>query len=332
MLQTFEVEITKCKSGAEALSVLEMDEFDLIILDQRMPEMDGIELLHLIRKLDNANAMVPILCATADFGPEVSRMLLNEGFQDYLAKPVRRFYLERMLRQYMPQELAVNIMIDAPSMPPEEHPAKENVPAEDPKHIDFETGLNNLGGNEEAFASVINAYYKEGLLKTGLVPKLLMEQNMEDYIIEVHALKSSSAAIGAKAMSVLFRELEFAGKASNLEFVEGHTDSVMAIFAEVLDVVKAYLIENGILETAIDPEAEKGEEMPFDDSVIDELIASLSNFNIKETEERVNECVGINYGKELNRAFCDIKNCLDVFDYHKAKELLIELKRRRGEK
>ena len=334
MLQTFNTHITKCRSGAEALSVLEKEEFDLIILDQRMPEMDGIELLHLIRKLDNANAMVPILCATADFGPEVSRMLLNEGFQDYLAKPVRKFYLERMLRKYMPVELAVNIVID--ELPPEE-PSEKSSPQndgeeKDPKDINFDLGLTNVGGMMNAFASVVNAYYREGLSKLDLIPKLLAEKNIDNYVVEVHALKSSSAAIGADAMSVKFRELEFAGKANNIEFIESHSDKVLEKFREVLDVVKAYLMEKGVFEgeegSAVEPE---GEEQQFDDAVIDELISSLSNFSIKETEDKVAEIVKVNYGNEINQAFREINKLLEVFDYHKAKELLTDLKRRRDE-
>ncbi len=335
MLQTFNTNITKCKSGAEALDVLAVDEFDLIILDQRMPEMDGIELLHLIRKLDNANAMVPILCATADFGPEVSRMLINEGFQDYLAKPVRRFYLERMLRKYMPVELAVNIQVDdIPEKEIEEKEVKEDkdtAVAKDPKDIDFDKGLANVGGMMNAFASVVNAYYREGMSKIETVPRLLAENNIKNYVVEVHALKSSSAAIGADAISGMFRELEFAGKAENIEFIESHSQPVLDTFKEVLDVVKAYLIEKDMFEGNTEDEQPLGEIEEFDDGIIDELITALSNFNIKTTEDKVAECVNVNYGPDINNVFRDVKKQLDVFDYHKARELLEELKRRRNE-
>ena len=332
MLQTFDVNITKCKSGAEALDVLEKEEYDLIILDQRMPEMDGIELLHFIRKLDNANSMVPILCATADFGPEVSRMLLNEGFQDYLAKPVRRFYLERMLRKYMPIELAVNIEVDD-IKPEESEDTSHKIDSEqtDPKAINFDVGLANVGGQIAAFSSVVNAYYKEGKNKAVLIQTLLSENNIANYIIEVHALKSSSAAIGADGMAVKFRELEFAGKAGNTEFLESHTDSVLATFDEVLGIVKDYMIEKGIFEDEeVFPEP-SGNEVSLDLSVLDNIIDSLTNFNIKDTEDAISACVTVNYGHDINTVFRDVKNSLEVFDYHKAKDLLTDLKRRKNE-
>ncbi len=332
MLQTFEVNIIKCKSGAEALGVLEKEEFDLIILDQRMPEMDGIELLHFIRKLDNANSMVPILCATADFGPEVSRMLLNEGFQDYLAKPVRRFYLERMLRKYMPPELAVNIVVDedrAEEADTAEHTAEKTQ--RDPKKIHFDQGLANVGGQIETFASVVNAYYKEGMNKLELVPALIAQNNINNYIIEVHALKSSSAAIGADDMAAMFRELEFAGKAQNIEFIESHSDDVMTVFKDVLEIVRNYLTEKGLFEDEQLAAEPSGDVVPLDLSVLDNIIESLANFNIKETEDAISQCVTVNYGHEINSVFSDVRNSLEVFDYHKAKDLLTDLKRRKNE-
>ena len=332
MLQTFDTNITKCKNGAEALDVLRNEEFDLIILDQRMPEMDGIELLHLIRKLDNANAMVPVLCATADFGPEISRLLLNEGFQDYLAKPVRRFYLERMLRKYMPVELAVNIVVDdVPAVENETAVEKEENVSSDPREINFDRGLSNVGGIMAAFASVVNAYYREGVNKCDAVPKLLESKDYRNYVVEVHALKSSSAAIGADAMSTMFRELEFAGKADNIEFIESHSDNVFETFKDVLDVVKAYLMEKGVFEGEASTPEPEGDVTELDDSIIDELIDALTNFNIKATEDRIAECSAINYGHEINEVIRDIKNKLEVFDYHKAKELLVDLKRRKNE-
>ena len=56
------------------------------------------------------------------------------------------------------------------------------------------------------------------------------------------------------------------------------------------------------------------------------LIDHLAKFNIKATEEKIGECCSINYGQDINRALREIKSQLDVFDYHKAKELLTVLK------
>ena len=74
-----------------------------------------------------------------------------------------------------------------------------------------------------------------------------------------------------------------------------------------------------------------GEMSEFDDGIIDELIDMLTNFNIRATEEKLDEVTAVNYGTELNTELFEIKKQVDVFDYHKAKELLLDLKRRRNE-
>ena len=233
-----------------------------------------------------------------------------------------------MLRKYIPTELAVNIVIDDVAPNEQENKSEEEaVPAKDPKDIDFNAGLNNVGGMMSAFGSVVNAFYKEGMEKLELVPRLLADNDLTNYITEVHALKSSSAAIGATAMSVLFRELEFAGKANNIEFIEGHTESVMDTFVQVLEVIKRYLEENGLYESQEIPDEPKGEETVLDDGLVDDILNALTNFNINETESKVNECVKVNYGSKINSIFREVKSMLDVFDYHKAKELLMELKK-----
>lgn len=331
MLHTFGIKAVTAGSGAEALSIMEKEEFDLIILDQRMPQMDGIELMHLVRKMDNANSMAPILCATADFDPEVSRLLLNEGFQDYLAKPVRRFYLEKMLRKYMPPELAVNVEVDADYQDTSEKRHEEEALA-DAKHVDFEAGLSNLGGDREAFAAVVNAYLREGSDKIAYVSELLAQNDIKAYTIEVHGLKSSSAAIGAEGIAALFRELEFAAKAGDKEYIENNTANVMILFGEVLGIVKDYLAKYQLPGQDKDITDEpSGKEEELDISVIDGMLLDLTNFNIKNAENAAKELLNTNFGHEINSIIREVNNNLEIFDYHKAKDLLTDLKRRKNE-
>ena len=324
MLETFDMNITKCKSGSEALEILEENTFDLIILDQRMPEMDGIELLHIIRKMENVNSIIPILCATADFGPEVSQYLLNEGFQNYLAKPIRKFYLERMLREYMPRELAVNFEIEEKTDSDKEKEAEDSTPKDNPLDIDFENGLENVGGNEAAFASVVNAYYKEGLSKINLINDYLSNNDITNYVIDVHALKSSSAAIGAKGLSALFKELEFAGRGNNIEFLNAHTSNVINMFSRVLDKVHDYLVSIDAYEED-NADMPDGEEVEFDRSLAEDIIKALEKFSIKDSEEKIAALSTTNFGPKINSCIKDIKKCIDTFDYIKAKEMLKEL-------
>ena len=143
-------------------------------------------------------------------------------------------------------------------------------------------------------------------------------------MIDVHALKSSSAAIGAKGLSALFKELEFAGRGNNIEFINAHTSNVINMFSRVLEKVHDYLVSNNVFEED-DSDMPAGDEVEFDKSLAENIVSALEKFNIKESEEKIAELSTVNYGSNNNSFIKDIKKCIDTFDYIKAKEMLKEL-------
>lgn len=91
------------KSGAECLQILARKRVDLIFMDQRMPEMDGTEVLEEIRKLEKEQGIafsVPVVLLTADDTVGARRRYLEAGFSDYLTKPIEPQQLkEHVMRQ-----------------------------------------------------------------------------------------------------------------------------------------------------------------------------------------------------------------------------------------
>ncbi|MCR5311954.1 MAG: response regulator [Lachnospiraceae bacterium] len=93
-------------SGPAAIEITKDCKYDLILLDSRMPGMNGAEALHVIRSQSGGlNADTPIICLTADAVVGAKERYLSEGFTDYLSKPIESFALEGMLMKYLPQEM-----------------------------------------------------------------------------------------------------------------------------------------------------------------------------------------------------------------------------------
>lgn len=101
LLKKTELITTTATSGREALNILSREKFDLILLDHMMPVMDGIEVLHEIRKNDEDT---PIIVLTANALQGMREEYLQKGFTDYLSKPIKPIELEKALMKYLPQE------------------------------------------------------------------------------------------------------------------------------------------------------------------------------------------------------------------------------------
>lgn len=103
LLMYTEMQIDVASSGREGIEDIKKKKYDLIFLDQMMPEMDGIETLAIIKNEHLADG-VPVIVLTADAVVGARERYLSHGFSDYLSKPVEGDKLEQMIRDYLPAE------------------------------------------------------------------------------------------------------------------------------------------------------------------------------------------------------------------------------------
>jgi len=104
LLKNTGMNITSALSGAESIELLKNNRYDIILLDQMMPGMSGTETLKEIRDLKIAEG-TPVVALTADAISGAKEMYIEQGFTDYLSKPVIYANLEELLMEYLPDEL-----------------------------------------------------------------------------------------------------------------------------------------------------------------------------------------------------------------------------------
>ena len=106
MLQKYKARVKITESGYSALEALKTESFDLVLMDQVMPGMDGFEAMKLIRSslVIRGARRIPIVCMTADSGGDIREKVLTAGFNDYLSKPVKESELERILLTHLPED------------------------------------------------------------------------------------------------------------------------------------------------------------------------------------------------------------------------------------
>ena len=100
LLENYKFNVESVTSGKECVDkIKEEEKYDAIFMDHMMPEMDGIETLHVLKKLDGYT-LPPIIALTANAIAGMKEMYLNEGFDDYLAKPINTHELDRVVNRF----------------------------------------------------------------------------------------------------------------------------------------------------------------------------------------------------------------------------------------
>jgi len=249
LIKRTQMQICEAASGAECLKILQEQNFDIIFMDHMMPEMDGIETKHEINKRGLA-AGVPIIMLTANAILSDREKYLEEGFDDFLSKPILFEKMEQILRKYLPKELIVEGNSNKIEV------EKIGLPQIDEFHFDYALSLVQ---EEELLYKFLLDFQKT--LET--VPQKLemlyadisKEAGIDKYRSEVHALKSTSATVGALLLSQTARLLEIAAIEKDLEKIHALHPILLAELTKHKERINQAL-PSAEEEVAGEPEAE----------------------------------------------------------------------------
>ena len=154
-----------------------------------MPEMDGIETTHIIRRMHSEYDDVPIIALTANALENAKGMFLVEGMNDFMPKPIEFGVLLKMVKNWLPEDKIIEL-------------SREKIIASNEKEDELTiSGLDvreavHLIGSVRVYKDVINQYYKSIEKKRQVISDAYEKGDWERYTTEVHALKSSSRQIG----------------------------------------------------------------------------------------------------------------------------------------
>lgn len=235
LLNEYKIKVTYATSGMEALDTIENMTYDFVFMDHMMPEMDGIETMHRIRdKVGHYYKRVPIIALTANAAPGSREMFLDEGFNDFVEKPIETSVLERVLKRNLPEEK----LIFQTQKEKEEKISDKDIEKKGKTamgnnsesftvgDLDVEKGMIYCGG-KELYLDVLEACCEEAPEEIGILNELFENKDWKNYTIRVHAVKSGMKNIGAEILSEKAKALEQAGKRDDIDFIiENHEDLI----------------------------------------------------------------------------------------------------------
>ncbi len=262
LLKQTRIIVDTAAGGDEGLFLTKHHVYDLIFLDHMMPQKDGIGTLRELRALENnQNRNKPAICLTANAIAGAKELYLQEGFADYLPKPINSTELEKLLLFYLPQDKIIRIpdggkeptktmsSTQEEMRPVPKHLAPTSVapePAEtDPEEdvysipeelfildaygVDVEAGVEN-SDDPEVYIELLSAFHGSLEEKAKELDGYRAAGDWENYTILVHSMKSSLRLLGMGALGEDAQALEFAGRDKDIAFIDAHHAAFMEAY------------------------------------------------------------------------------------------------------
>lgn len=310
LLEPLKMKIDTALSGKAAIEKISKFHYDIIFMDHMMPELDGVETTHIIRRFYKDYDKVPIIALTANAVEGTKEMFCREGMDDFVAKPIELRMLISKVKKWLPPEKIQKVH------------GTLGVQKKADKSDAIVVGDLNVAmalkflGNEALFWSILKVYYRSIEKKAKLIKKLEEEENWKDYTIEVHALKSSSRQIGATSLSEKAAALEKAGNGQDGVFIHRRTDEMLEQYTNYLPVLEPFCSDQKKedVKQAI-PKERLSESFA-------KLRAAMEELDMDQMSDVVSDMSQYGYQDWQQEIFDELKDAVEDVDVDRCEELL----------
>ena len=239
LLKSTKIRVDTAESGFETIELVKKKKYDVIFIDHRMPEMDGLQTLEALKDMpDNLSLDAPCIALTANAGVGAREEYIAAGFNDYLSKPINSELLEEMLKEYLPKDKVLKasqedgdseaIMADASEGQKASTLGADDV-LEKLQGIDLTEAEKNCG-SRELLRDVVKEFLTTINPKADSIENFAKEKDYRNYTVTVHALKSSARLIGAMELSQMAAHLEECGNNENEAEIREKTPQLLELF------------------------------------------------------------------------------------------------------
>ena len=316
LLKRTQIKITTLNSGRETIDLVTKKRFDVIFLDHRMPNMDGIETYEVMKVLpNNKNKDVPVIALTANAVSGAREEYMKHGFTDYLSKPINSIQLENMLLHYLPPEKIQSVSIS--NGKDDYEPQSMADIAGDSlltrlKDVDLKAGINNCG-DVDTYTQVVKDFYISIDGKADAIEGFLKEKDLRNYTVLVHALKSSARLIGALDLSKMAEELEELGNKGDYIAIQEKNDVMIAKYLSYKDSLAA------IDDSGVDKQPISKDEVENAFKDIKELVEA---YDYDTADSIMNMLEGYNIPDDIKEKYMEVKKLMVDVNRDKLLEIL----------
>lgn len=216
LLKSAGIHVDIVDNGAVAVSQIDAEHYDLLLMDCEMPELDGFEATRWIRSQETARQdgkSIPIIALTANAIQGDRERCLDAGMNDYLTKPINAKKLFHTLQKWYkpdPAQTSENEThaVDTPESLSDSHDTQQGL-------LDIESALQRCAGKADILGLVLEEFERSTKDAAMNFEKCFSESDMDSIRTMAHSLKGAAANIGAVEVAEQSKLLENAALASD---------------------------------------------------------------------------------------------------------------------
>lgn len=325
--------VDTASSGADAIEMCRQNHYQMVFMDQMMPQMDGIEAMREIRKIDECYRMggeCKIIVLTANAIAGARELLVAQGFDEFLGKPMNFKQLERVLAQCVPKDKILLAENDKNGLEQSDQSrlmrdAKEIEEIEKILEVQVEQGIAFCGGRLTDYLKVLQLTYSNGEPGIKELQQLQQQGNYKDYTIKIHGMKSTALSIGAREVSDMAKAQELAGKDDDYSYIDAHMDEFIVEYHKLLERIRVVLERYEMLE---EPVAEDNASMLTEESIKTTLLGirtCMDEFDFAGASKLVREMNQKQMPEEYREDLTKIGQWMDEMEEDKIRELIDKL-------
>ena len=274
ILQAAGMRVDVAHHGAQAVDMVDRNDYDGVLMDCQMPVMDGFAATRAIRA-QARHADLPILAMTANAMSGDRELCLAAGMNDHIGKPIDMQQLFTTLARWItprtPPALAHPVTVTQPPAPAPPLPAV--LPAVE--GLNLKQALQRLGDNTVLLRKLMNQFAQQQEPTATRLAQAMHVQDLTNVMGEAHTLKGLAGNIGAVALQALAQEVERAAKAGAHAALAGAVPALLCDMASLAQRIRQALVPP---QAALPTEAAApdGATPPADDTTLPADMATLA--------------------------------------------------------
>ena len=312
LLKPLRMNISEASGGREALRIAEAQTFDLVFLDHMMPDMDGVETLHEMRKIGSYDS-VPIYVLTANAVSGAKELYLEEGFDGFISKPIVSEKLEQAIKDALPPEKLLPYEEENTESGDDDYGRSK----EDEKKAEVLGALPDVDGldweyawlhipYEDVLALTVNTFKDTIVSQADKLDEMYKAINeapdekakdeaLKSYRILVHSMKGSTAMLGIVPLAGMAKMLEYAARDGREDTIRSMHGTFITEWRSYKEKLKDVFKKEEEEDNAAHEKADEGMVL----AMLDMLEQAMEDFDVDAMDEVSHKLSGYSYESDV---------------------------------